>query len=122
VRLRLFHTGEDNALGEKRAIEAHVPILAGIDVETPSNKNCDLEKSKDEIRHELRLHRSIPEVFRPSEQRARVVEETTNLVGAAIGTELVCLAAPLPASTPSTYDVDATTQGVKSTETLSAAP
>ncbi|MCD7453872.1 hypothetical protein HAX54_022503 [Datura stramonium] len=38
--------------------EAHVPILARIDVETTKNKKHDLGKFKDETRHDLRLHKS----------------------------------------------------------------
>ncbi|MCD7446130.1 hypothetical protein HAX54_041515, partial [Datura stramonium] len=35
-------------------------ILAEIDIETPATKKYDLEKSKDEIRHDLKLHKSVP--------------------------------------------------------------
>ncbi|MCD7458838.1 hypothetical protein HAX54_039364, partial [Datura stramonium] len=41
--------------------EAHVPILAGIDMETYATKNYDLEKSRDESQYELKLHKH--EVF-----------------------------------------------------------
>ncbi|MCD9640698.1 hypothetical protein HAX54_026151 [Datura stramonium] len=46
--------------------EAHVPIFAGIDVETYATKKYDLEKSKDESRYELKLHKQIPKVFEPN--------------------------------------------------------
>ncbi|MCE3216078.1 hypothetical protein HAX54_004741 [Datura stramonium] len=73
--------------------EAHVQILVGIDVDMIENKKHDLEKSKDEIRHNLQLHK----------------------------TELACFSTPLSTSTPSTYSVAAAAQGVESTKTSSAA-
>ncbi|MCE2056138.1 hypothetical protein HAX54_044106 [Datura stramonium] len=82
--------------------EAHVPILAGIDIETPTIKKYNLEKSKDETRHDLKLHKSVFEVFGLSDQSARVAKGIIHIAGAATGTELVCLAASLPTSTPST--------------------
>ncbi|MCE3050706.1 hypothetical protein HAX54_047913 [Datura stramonium] len=43
--------------------EAHVPILAGKDVETYATNKYELEKSKYESRYDLKLHKTIPEVF-----------------------------------------------------------
>ncbi|MCD7468160.1 hypothetical protein HAX54_006110 [Datura stramonium] len=42
--------------------QAHVPILAGIDVDTYVIKKYDLEKSKDESRYDLKLHKTICDV------------------------------------------------------------
>ncbi|MCD7447370.1 hypothetical protein HAX54_027847 [Datura stramonium] len=55
--------------------EAHVPILAGMDVETTTKKKHDLEKSKYEIRHGLRLHKSVSEVFGPNGKAVRVARD-----------------------------------------------
>ncbi|MCE3216561.1 hypothetical protein HAX54_006886 [Datura stramonium] len=68
----------------------------------------DLEKSKYESRYDLKLHKPIPEVFRPSGQTVRAAEITTKPAGEATGAELVCHAAPIPTSTPSTYGAIAT--------------
>ncbi|MCE3050216.1 hypothetical protein HAX54_046642 [Datura stramonium] len=72
-----------------------------------------------ELRHELTLHKSLPEVFRPYGQRERVTEATTDKTRAAIGIELVCLPAPLPTSTPPTFNAATATLGVESTKTSS---
>ncbi|MCD7455029.1 hypothetical protein HAX54_026812 [Datura stramonium] len=69
--------------------EAHVPILARIDVETHATKKYDLKKSKDESIYKLKLHKPIPKVFGPSGQNARATETSTELVGEATERELV---------------------------------
>ncbi|MCD7471993.1 hypothetical protein HAX54_012815 [Datura stramonium] len=62
--------------------EAHVPILAGVDVETYATKKYGLDKSRDESRYDLKLHK--PEVFGASGQTARATEPTTNQDGETI--------------------------------------
>ncbi|MCE2055320.1 hypothetical protein HAX54_042411 [Datura stramonium] len=68
--------------------EAHVPILSSIDVETYSIKRCDLEKSKDESRYDLKLHKQIPEVISPSGLIARATKASIKLAGEATGAEV----------------------------------
>ncbi|MCE3051869.1 hypothetical protein HAX54_051087 [Datura stramonium] len=102
--------------------EAHVPILVGIDGETNATKKYDLEKSKDESRYDLKLHKKIRKVFGPSGQTAREMKTTTELSRQDIGAELVCHATLFPTSTPSTSSVDATQPRVESAKTSSAMP
>ncbi|MCE3049549.1 hypothetical protein HAX54_045137 [Datura stramonium] len=102
--------------------EAHVPIFAGIDVESYSTRRYDLEKSKDESRYEFKLHKIIPEVFRPNGQTARATETSTKLVGEAIGAELVCQAALIHISTLSTSSTTATQLERELSKTSSAIP
>ncbi|MCE5165754.1 hypothetical protein HAX54_012052 [Datura stramonium] len=105
--------GRDNTLAEDRAIlvaslmsrEAHVPILAGIDMELYATKKYDLEKSNDKSRYDLRLYKLILEVFRSSGQTARTTE-TTDPPGEATRAELFFHVAPIPTSTPSAYEED----------------
>ncbi|MCD7464575.1 hypothetical protein HAX54_053012 [Datura stramonium] len=56
----------------------------------------DLEKSKYEVRHDMKLNKLVLEVFRPSGKSTRVAKATIDIAGAAIEMELVSLAAPLP--------------------------
>ncbi|MCD9638924.1 hypothetical protein HAX54_023099 [Datura stramonium] len=71
-------------------------------VETPTTKKYDLEKSKDETRYDLKLHKPFIEVFRFGVQSARVAKENIDPAGAAIGTKFVGHAAEIPTATPST--------------------
>ncbi|MCE3049226.1 hypothetical protein HAX54_044418 [Datura stramonium] len=72
--------------------EAHVLILAGIDVEIPATKKYDLEKSKDKIRYLLKLHKLVIEVFRSSGQSARVAYATTTPLEQLQGWSLLAIA------------------------------
>ncbi|MCD9560507.1 hypothetical protein HAX54_019202, partial [Datura stramonium] len=113
ARLRLFPKGGDNTLAEDRVVpvaslvsgEAHVPILARIDVETYATKKYDLEKSKDESKYDLKLHKPILEVFGPNVRTTRAMETSAKPAGEAIGVELVFHATPIHTSTPSTSGV-----------------
>ncbi|MCD9639400.1 hypothetical protein HAX54_023912 [Datura stramonium] len=102
--------------------EAHVPILAGIDMEKYATKKYYLSKLKNESRYELILHKTILEVFRSSDQTARAIKTITDLAGRATGVELFCHASPIPISTPSTSSAAATQLGVESAEASSAMP
>ncbi|MCD7450870.1 hypothetical protein HAX54_008844, partial [Datura stramonium] len=72
--------------------EAHVPLIAGIDVETPVTKKYHLEKSKDETRYDLKLHKPVIEVLVFDGQSARVAEATTNPARAATATGAITAA------------------------------
>ncbi|MCD7451262.1 hypothetical protein HAX54_010477, partial [Datura stramonium] len=98
--------------------EVHVPILVGINVETYATKKYDLEKSKDESRYELKLHKPIPKVFKPNGQTARATETSTKLAGE----ELVYQASPIHTFTLSTYGAAATQPEGESAEISSAMP
>ncbi|MCE3049923.1 hypothetical protein HAX54_046139, partial [Datura stramonium] len=116
MRLRLFPIGGDNTLAENSATqvaspmsgEAHVLILAKIDVETHAAKKYDVEMSKDEKRYDLKLHKPVIEVFGSSGPSAKVAEPITEPVDAATWTELVGHTTQLPISTPSTTGANAT--------------
>ncbi|MCD9642241.1 hypothetical protein HAX54_028932 [Datura stramonium] len=69
--------------------EAHVPVLAGIDMETYATNKYDLEKSKDESRYDLKLQKPILYVFGPNGRTARATKSSTELAGEATGVELV---------------------------------
>ncbi|MCE3051860.1 hypothetical protein HAX54_051072 [Datura stramonium] len=75
--------------------EAHVPILAGIDMKTYAKKNG---------------------------QTIRATNTTTEPVGRAIGVELVFHVAPIPTSTPYTSGATTTQSGVESTNMMSYIP
>ncbi|MCD7473210.1 hypothetical protein HAX54_014867 [Datura stramonium] len=132
VRLRLLLTGGDNTLAKDKAVpmtnlmsscrEALVTTLAGIDVETYATKKYDLEKSKDESKYDLKLHKPIPEVFKSSGQTIKATKTTNGPAGAATGTELVYHAAPISTSTPSTSGAAVTQPRMESAETSSFMP
>ncbi|MCE3050122.1 hypothetical protein HAX54_046503 [Datura stramonium] len=75
--------------GPSGFLEAHVPILAEIDFETYAIKNNDLEKSKNETWYDLKLHKSVIEVFGPYGPSATIAEATTDLGEAVVGTKSV---------------------------------
>ncbi|MCD9638060.1 hypothetical protein HAX54_021763, partial [Datura stramonium] len=110
MRVQLFPTRGDNMLGEDRAFllsislpfpclviglckEAHVPILVGIDVEIVANKKHDFDKSKDEAKHDLQLHKSVPEVFEPNGKLVRMTGDHTATSGAYTGVEVAFIVA-----------------------------
>ncbi|MCE3217085.1 hypothetical protein HAX54_010301 [Datura stramonium] len=80
------------------------------------------DKSKDETKHDLRLYKSVLEVFGPSGQAVRVDWDHTDASGAAIVAELTFIAASLHTSIPSTSDTVVATQGIESTEISSTSP
>ncbi|MCD9558927.1 hypothetical protein HAX54_016620, partial [Datura stramonium] len=55
--------------------EVHVPILAGIDVQTYATKKYDLEKSKNESIYDMKIHKPFPEYAFIQANFARVVRK-----------------------------------------------
>ncbi|MCD7470064.1 hypothetical protein HAX54_009632 [Datura stramonium] len=74
----------------------------------------------DEMR--ARETKSVPEVFGPSGKATRVAGDNIDTTSAATGTEQDCIAPPPSTSILSISGAAMETQGVESTETLSAAP
>ncbi|MCD9559689.1 hypothetical protein HAX54_017850 [Datura stramonium] len=92
--------------------EAQVLILAGIDVEIVANKKHDFDKSKDETKNDLRVHKAVLQVFGPSGKRVRVAVEHTDASSAAIGSYLSFVVAPFPTFIPFISDAPMTMRGL----------